>query len=64
MEELIESFELLPTPPNTHVKVTCAMVSFKNHVRLNFGNVSRSNKFEMHFIRHLTEAGIPVKVLK
>jgi NRPS condensation-like uncharacterized protein len=64
MEELIESFELIPTPPNTHVKVTCAMVSFKNHVRLNFGNVSRSNKFEMHFIRHLTEEGIPVKVLK
>jgi NRPS condensation-like uncharacterized protein len=64
MEELIESFELIPTPPNTHVKITCAMVSFKNHVRLNFGNVSTSNKFEMHFLRHLTEAGIPVKILK
>lgn len=64
MEELIESFELIPTPPNTHVKVTCAMVSFNNHVRLNFGNVSKSTKFEMHFLRHLTEAGIPVKIFK
>jgi NRPS condensation-like uncharacterized protein len=64
MEELIDSFELIPTPPNTHVKVTCAMVSFKNHVHLNFGNISKSNKFEMHFLRHLTGAGIPVKILK
>lgn len=64
MEELIESFELVPTPPNTHVKVTCAMVTFKNQLRLDFGNISKSTKFEMYFLRHLTEAGIPVRILK
>ncbi len=64
MEELIDSFELVPTPPNTHVKISCAMVAFKDQLRLNFGNISRSTSFEMHFLRHLTESGIPVKVLK
>ncbi len=64
MEELIDSFELVPTPPNTHVKVTCAMVTFKNHMRISFGNISNSTKFEMHFLRYLTEAGIPVRILK
>jgi NRPS condensation-like uncharacterized protein len=63
MEDLIESVELVPTPPNTHVKISCAMVTFRDHLRLNFGNISRSTNFEMYFLRHLTESGIPVKVL-
>ncbi|MGD0756061.1 MAG: hypothetical protein ABR927_13490 [Bacteroidales bacterium] len=63
MEDLIDSFELVPTPPNTHVKVNCAMVTFRNQLRLNFGNISRSTRFEMYFLKHLTESGIHVKVL-
>jgi NRPS condensation-like uncharacterized protein len=63
MEELIESFEVVPTPPNTHVKLSSAMVTFGNHLRLDFCNISRSTSFEMHFLKHLTESGIPVKIL-
>jgi NRPS condensation-like uncharacterized protein len=63
MEDLIDSFELVPTPPNTHVKISCAMVSFRDQMRLDFGNISRSTNFEMHFLKHLTESGIHVKVL-
>ncbi len=63
MAELIESFELVPTPPNTHVKITSAMVTFGNHLNLVFGNISASTRFEMHFLKHLTESGIPVKIL-
>jgi NRPS condensation-like uncharacterized protein len=63
MEDLIESFEVMPTPPNTHVKICCAMVTFKNQLRLNFSNISRSTRFEMHFLKQLTESGIPVKIL-
>jgi len=63
MENLIDAFEVVPTPPNTHVKVTCAMVSFGNRMRLNFGNVSKSTGFEKQFLKHLTESGIPVKIL-
>ena len=64
MESLIDSFELVPTPPNTHVKISCAMVTFRNKLHLSFGNISRSTRFEMHFLKHLTESGIPVRVMK
>jgi NRPS condensation-like uncharacterized protein len=64
MEDLIDSFEVVPTPPNTHVKISCAMVTFKHQLRLDFGNISQSTRFEMQFLKHLTDAGIPVKVLK
>lgn len=63
MEDLIDSFEVVPTPPNTHVKICAGMVTFRNHMRLDFCNISRSTSFEMHFLKHLTESGIPVKVL-
>jgi NRPS condensation-like uncharacterized protein len=63
MEDLIASFEVVPTPPNTHVKLSCAMVTFRNQLRLDFGNISRSTRFEMHFLKHLTESGIPVRVM-
>ncbi len=63
MEALIDSFELVPTPPNTHVKICAAMVTFRNKLRLTFCNISGSSSFEMHFLRHLIESGIPVKVL-
>jgi len=63
MENLIDAFEVVPTPPNTHVKISCAMVTFRNQLRLDFGNISRSTSFEMHFLKYLTESGIPVKIL-
>jgi NRPS condensation-like uncharacterized protein len=63
MEDLIDAFEVVPTPPNTHVKISCAMVTFKNQLRLDFGNISRSTSFEMHFLKYLTESEIPVKIL-
>ena len=63
MADLIDSFELIPTPPNTHVRICAAMVSFRNQLHLNFCNISVSTHFEMHFIKHLTELGIPVRIL-
>lgn len=63
MENQINSFEVVPTPPNTHVKISCGMVTFRNQLRLNFCNISGSTRFEMLFLRHLTESGIPVKIL-
>jgi NRPS condensation-like uncharacterized protein len=63
MAEHIDSFDLVPTPPNTHVKISCAMVTFKNKLRLNFCNISQSTRLEKHFLKHLTNTGIPVKIL-
>jgi len=63
MKEHIESFDIIPTPPNTHVKISCAMVTFGNKMRLAFCNVSGSTELEMNFLKYLTDSGIHVKVL-
>jgi NRPS condensation-like uncharacterized protein len=63
MAELIESFELVPTPPNKNVRISCGMVSFNNKLRLNFGNISTSTRLEKYFLEHFTESGIHVRIL-
>jgi NRPS condensation-like uncharacterized protein len=63
MEELVESIEIIPPPPNTKVKSGCAMVTYKNRLRICFCNVTQSNELEMNFFRHLTVAGIHVRIL-
>lgn len=63
MEDHIDSFEVVPTPPNTHVKISCAMVTFRNKMRLNFCSISQSTGLEKHFLKHFTDSGIHVKVL-
>lgn len=63
MKELIESVELVSTPPNRNVRISCAMVTFKNKLRLNFSNISSSARLEKHFLKHFTDSGIHVKIL-
>lgn len=63
MAEHFDSFELTPNPPNTHVRISCAVVTFKNKLRLTFCNVSKSTRLEMNILKHFTDLGIHVKVL-
>lgn len=63
MANNIVSFDVVPTPPNTHVKISCAMVTFRNKMRLTFCNISRSTGLEKHFLKHFTDSEIHVKVL-
>lgn len=63
MEEMIDYFELIAPPPNPKVKVGCAMVSFNNKLRICFSNLTVSNELEQLILKHLTGAGINVKIL-
>jgi len=63
MEEMINSFELIPTPPNRKVKSGCALLSYKNKLRICFCNITQSRELEQHIFRHLSDAGIHVKIL-
>jgi hypothetical protein len=63
MTEMIDYFELIATPPNPKVKVGCAMVSFNNKLRLCFSNLTKSVEVEKRIIKHLTGAGIDVRIL-
>jgi NRPS condensation-like uncharacterized protein len=63
MEDLVDSFELIPPPPNPNVKVTCALVSYKDKLSISFCNITQSRELERHILKHLSDAGIHVKVL-
>jgi len=63
MEEMVDSFELIPTPPNQKVKAGSALVSYKDSVRISFCNITQSRELERYILKHLAGAGIHVKIL-
>ncbi len=63
MEDKVDSFELIPTPPNDKVKVVCALASYKDRLRICFSNITQSSEVERLILRHLSDSGIHVKVL-
>jgi len=63
MEDMVDSIDLIPTPPNKKVKAGCAMVSYKGRLRITFCNITRSHEVERYIFRHLSDAGIHVRIL-
>ena len=63
MEEMVDSFELIPPPPNRKVKVSAALISYKDKLRICFCNFTESHELEQQIFRHFTDAGIHVKIL-
>lgn len=63
MEEMIDSFEFIPTPPNDKVKAGCALISYKDKMRICFGNITKSRELERNILMHLSADGIHVKVM-
>lgn len=63
MEEFVDSFEIIPPPPNRQVKVSCALVSYRKTMRLTFINITKCNELEHNIIRHFSNAGIHVKIV-
>ncbi len=63
MEDMVDSLELIPPPPNSKVKVCNALISYKGKLRICFCNITRSRELERHILRHLSDAGIHVKII-
>ena len=63
MEDMVDSIELIPTPPNRKVKTGCALVSYKDKLRISFCNITQSRELEVYIFRHLLDAGIQVRIL-
>jgi NRPS condensation-like uncharacterized protein len=63
MEDMIDSLELVPTPPNHKVKSGCALLSYKGRLRINFCNITQSRELERNILTYLNDAGIHVKIL-
>jgi len=63
MEGMVDSIDLIPTPPNKKVKAGCAMVSYKGRLRITFCNITRSHEVERYIFKHLSDDGIHVRIL-
>ena len=63
MENLVDSFELIPTPPNKKVKVCSALMSYKDKMRICFCNITQSRDIERLILKHLSNAGMHVKII-
>ena len=63
MENLVDSFELIPTPPNKKVKVCSALMSYKDKMRICFCNITQSRDIERLILKHLSDAGMHVKII-
>jgi NRPS condensation-like uncharacterized protein len=63
MEDMVDSFELIPPPPNPNVKISCALVSYKDKLRICFCNITESRELERLILKYLSDAGIHVKIL-
>lgn len=61
MEPFIERIECYP-PPSIGNKVKGAMIGFKNHTYISFGNLSSNRLLEREFFRRLRKLGMHVKV--
>ncbi|HOW09563.1 MAG TPA: hypothetical protein PLX08_07155 [Bacteroidales bacterium] len=63
MEDLIDYFNLIPPPPNTSVKVSAGVISYKDKLVVCFSNISRSRELERLILGHFIKDGIHVKIL-
>lgn len=62
MEQNIEAFAVVPTPPNKSVKLSCGVASFKNTLKIVFCNITDSRETERLFLKFLVDAGVPVRI--
>jgi NRPS condensation-like uncharacterized protein len=63
MEELVDSIHIVPPPTNTRVKVSCAVISYKDKIRMCFNNITESNELERTILKHLSDSGVHIKIL-
>jgi NRPS condensation-like uncharacterized protein len=63
MGDMIESFEFISTPPDPEVKVNIGLVSYNDRLRICFSNITQSNELERLILKHLTDAGIHVRMI-
>jgi NRPS condensation-like uncharacterized protein len=63
MRDMIDSLEIIPPPPNPSVKVIAGLISYNDKLRICFSNITKTRELEQRILRHLSDAGIHVKVL-
>lgn len=62
--ELMKAMSVTPPPPHSHIKVTGGLITLGVNTILSFGSLTANPELERRFIKSLTSAGMPVRLLK
>jgi NRPS condensation-like uncharacterized protein len=57
-EDMINHFIMTAPPPNKTLKISCAVMGFKDKLALSFGNITSSDEFEKKFLGFLQSQNI------
>jgi len=52
-----------PPPPHRDIKITAGLITLGANAIITFGSITDNTELQQRFIRKLTSAGLPVKLL-
>lgn len=59
---LMQAMSVTPPPPHRDIKVTAGLITLGINSIITFGSLTPDTGLEKGFVRHLTTAGLPVKI--
>ena len=62
--ELMEAMSVTPPPPHRDIKITAGLITLGANAIITFGTMTDNTELQQRYIRKLTSAGVPVKLLQ
>lgn len=61
--EMMKAMSVTPPPPHREIKITSGLITMGKNTIITFGSLTDNPELESRFIKKLTAAGLPVKLL-
>ena len=61
--QLMQAMSVTPPPPHKDIKVTAGLISLGAETIITFGSLTGNTDLEKGFVKRLTSAGLPVRIL-
>lgn len=62
-ERLMQAMSVTPPPPHKDIKITAGLISLGAETIITFGSLTGNTDLEKGFVKSLTSAGLPVRIL-
>ncbi len=62
--ELMQAMSVTPPPPHREIKITAGLITLGTNAIITFGTITDNTELQQRYIRKLTAAGVPVKLLQ
>lgn len=61
--EMMQAMSVTPPPPHSEIKITGGLITLGKNTIITFGSLTDNSELESRFVKRLTSAGLPVKLL-